>query len=83
MVQYKVKRPNLTRKNLDGCITNEETISVCKTLDPQEAESTFIHELIHGIDWAKKIGLTEKQTRLLEDGLFDFFIRNKWKIIKS
>jgi len=83
MVQYKVKRPNLTRKNLDGRITKNEKIEVCETLDKHEADSTFFHELIHGIDWAKKIGLTEKQTRKLEDGFFDFFVRNKWKITRK
>jgi hypothetical protein len=83
MVQYKVKRQNLTRKNLDGSITKDEEINVCNTLSSDEADSTFIHELIHGIDWAKKIGLTEKQTRKLEDGIFETFVLNKWKIVKS
>lgn len=76
-ILYRVRRPaEMTHKgkSLFGLwsIVNEE-ILVSGELQPAAAYCTFLHELIHAIDYDRSINLSEKQTDQLANGLAAIF----------
>ena len=58
-------------------------IKVNKNQTVAKLEQTFLHEVIHAVDYCKKIGLSEKKVRKLESGLYKFFKDNGIKLVKK
>lgn len=67
-------------KSLDGCIWYDDRIELAKHLDRNGKESTLLHEVLHGICRHYKMNLSEKTILKLEEGLFETFKKNGWKI---
>lgn len=63
-----------------GALFEDSLIKICDAQARGNAESTVIHELIHAVDVAKDIGLTETQVLKLESGLVNLFRASGWKI---
>lgn len=55
---------------------NEQTIKIDPELTQDMAESTFIHEVIHQLDYVYNIGLEHKQVYQLEASIFAFIKAN-------
>lgn len=57
-------------------------INICKSLNSESRNSTFLHEVLHVIDFNLGLDLTENQIAALSSGLFAFFTENgfdtKW-----
>jgi len=81
---YQILNKNLEKVSKHGdygrMSFDASLIELCTTLSNTGRESTLIHELIHAIDFAKDIGLTENQVLKLESGLMNLFRTNGWKI---
>jgi hypothetical protein len=75
-----VKKPG-NKKNLDGIIFYNDNIQIDSSLPRDGLESTLIHELLHGISRHYALRLCETTIQKLEQGLFDLFKKNEWKIV--
>lgn len=59
------------KSQLGECRSGPKQIVINKNQSNTEAFKTFLHEMLHAIAFeTKELALTEKQVRLLEDGLF-------------
>lgn len=52
------------------CRYDSKQIVLNKNQPPTELFKTYLHEVIHAIDMENESGLTEKQVRKLEQGVF-------------
>lgn len=67
-----------------GCSNgNAQTIIIDKDITKQFKESTFIHEVLHQIDFIYNIELDHKQVFLLETGIFAFLKDNPNIFVKD
>ena len=77
--QYSVSQAdNLLRdenKSGDSC-GNKQSIRIDSSATGQLKEVTFIHEVLHQIDYAYTIGLEHQQIFQLEAGIFAFIKDN-------
>jgi len=64
--------PDITSKN--------HYIRIRTSMSVGEQESTVLHELVHAIAHEKGIELPERQVLKLEEGLYELFKKNDWKI---
>lgn len=55
---------------------NTQEIIIDKDISQQLKETTFIHEIIHQIDFVYNIGLEHQQVYQLETGLYSFIKDN-------
>ncbi len=61
---------------------NTQEIVIDKDISAQLKETTFIHEIIHQIDFVYNIGLEHQQVFQLEAGIYAF-MKNNPDIFKS
>ena len=76
---YKVSREkNLVRNRGESgnSCGNAQTIVLDTELTPDMFESTFIHEVLHQLDYVYNIGLEHKQVYQLEAAIFAFIKAN-------
>lgn len=66
--------------NMGSLNTLKNEINLSKLLKPDERAETTLHEVIHAIDGAFSIGLSETQVRQLSSGLFAVLAENGIKI---
>lgn len=52
------------------CRFDSKQIVLNKNQAPSELYKTYLHELIHAVDMENESGLTEKQVRKLEEGIY-------------
>lgn len=57
-------------ETLGECRFNPNQIVIKNGQSDTETFKTFLHEVLHAVSIENKVGLTEKQTRALEDGLY-------------
>lgn len=57
-------------------------INICKNLNSESRNSTFLHEVLHVIDFNLGLDLTENQIAAISSGIFSVFTENgfdtKW-----
>lgn len=75
-----VKKPG-NSKNLHGIIYYNDKIQLGTHLRGGMLESTLIHEIIHGISRHYALRLCEVSVEKLEQGIFELFKKNDWKIL--
>jgi len=61
---------------------NNQSIVVDKDMPQQLKETTFIHEVLHQIDYVYNIELSHKQVYMLEAGIYAF-IKNNPSILSN
>ena len=64
------------------CIASERKIVLQEELSDTRLMETFLHESLHAIDDAYRIGLTETQVNVLGVALIDFIRENKINFLK-
>lgn len=58
------------------CCPESRTIRIKRGLDPQERLKTYIHEVLHSMEFEFDIKIKHKTIYALEEAIFDFFIKN-------
>lgn len=53
-----------------------QTLEVAAEMPQQAKEATVLHEVIHALDFMMSIGLSEKQVKRLEHGLYQVLTAN-------
>ena len=69
-------------EQLGGCCYEDRQIKIKTGMKPRKAFYVFFHELIHAINFERKLKLTEKQTEGLELGLAGVARLNKGFTLK-
>lgn len=65
-------------ETLGECRFNPNQIVIKNKQSNTETFKTFLHEVIHAVSVENKVGLTENQTRSLEDGIYRVLRLNGW-----
>jgi hypothetical protein len=84
-LHYEVKEEkNLIRDNKASGIScgNEQVIKLDTDISDQLKETTFIHEVLHQIDFVYNIGLEHQQIFQLEAGIYAF-LKDNPNVIKE
>lgn len=69
--------PKLDDRSMFGVFdANKFEIRLANYMPPSRAYTTFIHEVLHAIEWDRGLDLTEHQIDSISKGLVDFFIDN-------
>lgn len=66
--------------NFGYCSSEDQTIYILKTATKRQQESTFLHELIHLVEAATELNLSEHTVLNLEAGLFHILKDNPIQI---
>lgn len=55
---------------------DDEVIRISRKFSLKQQAATILHEILHGIDEDREVGLTEKQVSQISIGLFDVMAKN-------
>lgn len=72
----KVPENDLNEDCIGRCREKYSRISVLEGMTEESTQATILHEVLHAIDFAMSIELSEKQVGALANGLFAFFKDN-------
>jgi hypothetical protein len=74
-------------KDYGECNNEEQWIKVRTDTHPETQADTFLHEVIHAVDFAVNAGMTERQVHSIATGLLAVFLDNpefsEWITLKN
>lgn len=75
--------PKMEDRSMFGVFDpNTFSIHIANYTPPARTYTTFIHELLHAIEWDRNVELTENQIDAISKGLVDFLIDNDLVILE-
>lgn len=75
--------PKIEDRSMFGVFDpNKFEIHIANYTPPTRTYTTFLHEVLHAIEWERNIELTEAQIDAISKGLVDFLIDNDLVVLE-
>lgn len=65
-------------ETMGECRYDDKQIVILEGMTDTQTAKTFLHEVLHAIQYEYQAGITESQVRKLEDGIWRVLRLNKW-----